>query len=153
MTLIRQKRDIQDIQLLLYVNPHHSPSRPGNLLPARLLLGFGAPPKQMEADRTSPPGVAIVIKGSLAPPKRMNFWKNSKRPLIWIFSEIHDQSIVYIGKNLQYKFLDWKWSPPTPPLELFQKFIKFGKVRLPSGVFQWRIAKKIYFFGSGTPES
>ena len=29
------------------------------------------------------------------------------------FSEIHDRSIVYNGKNLQYKFLDWKWHP-TP---------------------------------------
>ena len=26
-----------------------------------------------------------------------------------IFSEIHDRSIVYNGKNLQHKFLDWKW--------------------------------------------
>ena len=61
-------------------------------------------------------------KGRLPLPKRMNFRKSSKRqltpPLIFrkvvlqIFSEIHDRSIVYNGKNLQYKFLDWKWPPP-----------------------------------------
>ena len=29
------------------------------------------------------------------------------------FSEIHDRSIIYYnGKNLQYKFLDWKWPAP-----------------------------------------
>ena len=44
-----------------------------------------------------------------------------------IFSEIHDRSIVYNGKNLQHKFLDWKWPPPLPPLELFRKFIRFGR--------------------------
>ena len=32
-------------------------------------------------------------------------------------------------QNLQYKFLDWKW--PPPPLELFRKFICFGRGRLP----------------------
>ena len=57
----------------------------------------------------------------------MNFRKSSKRPLtpppsfsenhVAIFSEIYDRSIVYNGKNLQYKFLDWKW--PPPPSELF----------------------------------
>ena len=26
--------------------------------------------------------------------------------------QIHDRSIVYNGKNLQYKFLNWKWHPP-----------------------------------------
>ena len=61
-------------------------------------------------------------KGRLSLPKRMNFRKSSKRsltpPLIFrkiilqIFPEIHDQSIVYNGKNLQHKFLDWKWPPP-----------------------------------------
>ena len=53
---------------------------------------------------------------------RMNFWKKFKRPLTFpphfrkvtlqFFSEIHDWSIVYNGKNLQLKFLDWKWPPP-----------------------------------------
>ena len=32
-------------------------------------------------------------------------------------------------QNLQHKFLDWKWPPPR--LELFQKFIRFGRVILP----------------------
>ena len=35
------------------------------------------------------------------------------------------------AQNLQYKFLDWKW----PPLELFQKFIRFGIVICP--LFLW----------------
>ena len=58
-----------------------------------------------------------VGKGRIPLPKRMNFRKSSKRPLtpppahfrkvmLQIFSEIHDQSIVYNGKNLQHKFLD-----------------------------------------------
>ena len=29
--------------------------------------------------------------------------------------KIHDQSTLYNGKNLQHKFLDLKWSPPSPP--------------------------------------
>ena len=33
---------------------------------------------------------------------------------------------------MQYKFLDCKW--PPPPLELFQKFIRFGSATLPSVV-------------------
>ena len=55
-------------------------------------------------------------KGSRPHPKRMNFRKSSKGPLtppphfrkvmLQIFSEIHDGSIVYNGKNLKYKFLD-----------------------------------------------
>ena len=36
-----------------------------------------------------------------------------RKVMLQIFSEIHDRSIVYNGKNLQHKFLDWKW-PPTP---------------------------------------
>ena len=36
-----------------------------------------------------------------------------RKIILQFFSEIHDQSIVYNGKNLQHKFLDWKW-PPTP---------------------------------------
>ena len=57
-----------------------------------------------------------TAKGRLPLPKRMNFRKSSKRPLtppphfrkvmLQIFSEIHDRSIVYNGKNLQHKFLD-----------------------------------------------
>ena len=68
-------------------------------------------------------------KGSLSSPKWMNFRKISKRPLtppssfsenhIAIFSEIHDQSIAYNGKNLQYRFLDWKL--PPGPLRNFSK--------------------------------
>ena len=64
----------------------------------------------------------VQTQGRLPLAKRMNFRKSSKRqltpPLIFrkvvlqIFSEIHDRSIVYNGKNLQYKFLDWKWPPP-----------------------------------------
>ena len=56
----------------------------------------------------------------------MNFRKSSKRPLtpppsfsenhIAIFSEIHDRSIVYNGKNLQNYFLGWKW-----PLQNFSE--------------------------------
>ena len=70
------------------------------------------------------------------------FRKISKRPwtpppphfrkvMLQIFSEIHDRSIIYNGKNLQHNFLDWKWAPP--PLELFQKFIRFGRGKLPLG--------------------
>ena len=32
------------------------------------------------------------------------------------------------GHNLQHKFLDWKWPPPS---ELFRKFICFGMAKLP----------------------
>merc|ERR550532_2534341 len=59
-------------------------------------------------------------KGRAALPKRMNFWKSSKRPLIppphfrkimlRFFSGIHDLRSVYNGKNLQHKFLDWNFS-------------------------------------------
>ena len=45
---------------------------------------------------------------------------------IAIFSEIHDRSIVYSGKNLQYKFLDWKW-PPPPPFGTFPKIHPFWR--------------------------
>ena len=38
------------------------------------------------------------------------YWKI----ILQIFSRIHDQNSVYNDKNLQYRFLDWKW-PPTPP--------------------------------------
>ena len=31
-----------------------------------------------------------------------------RKIILQIFSRIHDQSTVYNGKNLQYKFLDWK---------------------------------------------
>ena len=31
------------------------------------------------------------------------------------------KSPVKSSPNLQYKFLDWKWASPTPPLALFQK--------------------------------
>ena len=41
-------------------------------------------------------------KGRLSLPKRMNF----RKVMLQIFSEIHDRSIVYNGKNLQHKFLD-----------------------------------------------
>ena len=30
-----------------------------------------------------------------------------------LFSGIHDRRSVYNGKNLQHKFLDWKWPPPS----------------------------------------
>ena len=53
-----------------------------------------------------------------APPPRF------RKIILQIFSRIHDQSTVYNGKNLQYKFLDWKWPPPL--LELFRKNIRFG---------------------------
>ena len=36
-------------------------------------------------------------------PLHPHFWK-----IMQIFSGIDDQSAVYNGKNLQYKFLDWK---------------------------------------------
>ena len=36
-----------------------------------------------------------------------------RKIILQFFSKIHDRSIVYNGKNLQYKFLDWKW-PPLP---------------------------------------
>ena len=58
-------------------------------------------------------------KGRVYSPKRMNFRKSSKQPSrpppsfsenqIGNFSRIHDRRTVYNGKNLQYKFLDWKW--------------------------------------------
>ena len=41
-------------------------------------------------------------KGRLPLPKRMNF----RKVILQFFSEIHDRSIVYNGKNLQHKFLD-----------------------------------------------
>ena len=50
------------------------------------------------------------------------FRKNSQRHF---FSEnIRKKPFIKI-QNLQHKILDWKW-PPTPPLELFRKFIWFG---------------------------
>ena len=52
-----------------------------------------------------------------------------RKVMLQFFSEIHDRSIVYNDKNLQHKFLDWKWLPH--PLELFWKFIRFGRGRRP----------------------
>ena len=46
--------------------------------------------------------VWVQCKGRLSLPKWMNF----RKIILQIFPEIHDQSIVYNGKNLQYKFLD-----------------------------------------------
>ena len=100
---------------------------------------------QMRGESTKVPFMLkLLCKGSLTTPKRMNFRKSSKRRLtpnpphfrkviLQFFSEIHDRSIVYKynGKNLQYKFLDWKWPPLPPPLELFRKFIRFGRERRP----------------------
>ena len=42
-----------------------------------------------------------------------------RKVVLQIFSEIHDRSIVYNGKNQQHKFLDWKW--PPPPFGTFPK--------------------------------
>ena len=56
-------------------------------------------------------GYRFLFRSYIYLPKRMNFRKSSKRPLIppphflkvilQFFSEIHDRSIVYNGKNLQ----------------------------------------------------
>ena len=77
--------------------------------------------EEKEKAIASVPGYKILTyrtaKGSFTLPKRMNFRKGSKRPLtpppahfrkvmLQFFSEIHDRSIVFNGKNLQHKFLD-----------------------------------------------
>ena len=83
-------------------------------------------------------------------PNRMNFRKNSDRPLTpppLIFGKSH---FNFFGKrlkmpfirvqNMQYKFLDWKW-PPQSTLELFQKKL--------SNLVAWPIPKgslSQYFF-------
>ena len=66
---------------------------------------------------------ATTIKGRMNPPKRMFFSEKFqmafdppppprfRKIILQIFSRIHDQSTVYNGKNLQHKFLDWKWHP------------------------------------------
>ena len=72
--------------------------------------------------------------------------------MLQFFSEIHDRSIVYNGKNLQHKFLDWKWPPPL--LELFRKFIRFGRGRrplpskrkVPNTIRKYHICRKWYFW-------
>ena len=64
----------------------------------------------------------------------LNYWKKHtlKIPLCIIFMPKKPCSKV---QNLQQKFLDWKW--PPPPLELFQKFIRFGRGRLPLVFSLW----------------
>ena len=57
------------------------------------------------------------VPNGLGPPAPPHF----RKVVLQIFSEIHDRSIVYNGKNLQYKFLDWKWPPPLPPLRNFSE--------------------------------
>jgi len=68
------------------------------------------------------------------------FRKISKRPwtpppphfrkvMLQIFSEIHDRSIIYNGKNLQHNFLDWKWTPPPGTFPKIHPFWK-GKASL-----------------------
>ena len=42
------------------------------------------------------------------------------------FFKYHTQKARFKGKNLQYKFLDWKW-----PLLLLWKFIRFGGATRP----------------------
>ena len=36
-----------------------------------------------------------------------------RKIILRFFSGIHDRRTVYNGKNLQYKFLDWKWPPKS----------------------------------------
>ena len=55
------------------------------------------------------------VPNGLWPPDPPRF----RKIILQIFSRIHDQSTVYNGKNLQYKFLDWKW--PPPPFGTFPK--------------------------------
>ena len=49
-----------------------------------------------------------------------------KKTLLYHF---HAEKALFKVQNLQHKFLDWKWPPPL--LELFQKFIRFGRAALP----------------------
>ena len=77
----------------------------------------------------------------------MNFQKSSEWPLIppphfWkimlrFFSGIHDRRSVYNGKNLQHKFLEWKW--PPPPFGTFPKIHPFWmcKASLTQGIENW----------------
>ena len=79
----------------------------------------------------------ITAQGRETVPKRMNFGKipNGLWPHTLIlgksycnlFPEKPSLMPCIMVQNLQYDFLDWKW-PPTLPLELFQKFIRFGSV-------------------------
>ena len=83
-------------------------------------------------------------KGSFPLPKRMNFWKSSKRPLtpppphfrkimlqiFWNIPWKYPLCIIFMPKkpcskvqNLQQKFLDWKW--PPPPFGTFPKIHPF----------------------------
>ena len=88
-----------------------------------------------------------MIKGRLADPLSMNFWKSSKRPLTPPPRAFFGKNVAIFcyenfwnGKDppklasqmlkiLQRNFLDRKW--PPPPLELFQKFIDNGTPRRP----------------------
>ena len=45
------------------------------------------------------------------------------------FPEIYDRSIVYNGKNLQYKFLDWKFENDPP-----RNFSEYSSVLDVSGI-------------------
>ena len=51
-----------------------------------------------------------------------------RKVMLQFFSEIHDRTIVYDGKNLQYFWIE---NDTPPPLDLFRKFIRFGRGRRP----------------------
>ena len=45
------------------------------------------------------------LKGRVVIPKRMNFRKSSEQKIMLrMFSEIHERSTLYNGKNMQHKF-------------------------------------------------
>ena len=70
----------------------------------------------------------------------MNFWKSSKRPLIpppsfsenhvaLFFPEYMTEEAFIMAKICNINF--WIGNDHPPPLELFQKFIRFGWAILP----------------------
>ena len=79
----------------------------------------------------------VLVKERVRLPKRMNFPKNSKRPLtppphFWklhcaFFAKIRKYALTCV--NLQCNFLDRKW--PPPPSDFFQKNIQIGERRHP----------------------
>ena len=46
-----------------------------------------------------------------------------RKIMLRFFSGLHDRRTVYNGKNLQHKFLEWKW--PPPPFGTFPKIHPF----------------------------
>ena len=93
------------------------------------------------------------------PPKRMNFWKSSKQPLtppphfrkvmLQFFLKFMTEVSSIMANICNINF--WIENDPPPSLELFRKFIRFGrgKLPLPRNDINVRSSKAHIFFSSG----